>query len=86
MSSDASHDDDFIDDAFGIPCPHCSATGEVNCHCGGDLCVCENYGDAPCPVCLGDGDVSEATYERYEQGRRNNAAAMADALAKAEGK
>lgn len=34
-------------------CSTCNNTGEVDCHCGGDLCVC---GDEvlPCPDCGGD--------------------------------
>ena len=34
-------------------CETCSGMGEVNCYCGGDLCICENYGSAPCPDCGG---------------------------------
>jgi hypothetical protein len=56
-------DDDFPED--WPPCPHCNGTGEVTCHCGGDLCICENYGDAPCPVCQGTGSVSGTVYENY---------------------
>lgn len=37
----------------GEYCHRCSNTGEVNCHCGGDLCVCENYGEMICPRCDG---------------------------------
>lgn len=29
----------------------CGGTGEVNCFCGGDLCVCHNHGAAACPGC-----------------------------------
>lgn len=32
-------------------CEHCQNTGELDCHCGGDLCVCENNGTYPCPHC-----------------------------------
>jgi hypothetical protein len=39
-------DDD--DDAW---CPTCQNTGYLDCHCGGDLCVCENRGEYPCPDC-----------------------------------
>jgi hypothetical protein len=46
---------------------------DVPCHCGGDLCVCENYGYAPCPVCGGEGDVTAERYDRYEANQRRNA-------------
>ncbi len=32
-------------------CDTCGNLGEVNCYCGGDLCVCLNYGSIPCPDC-----------------------------------
>jgi RecJ-like exonuclease len=81
-----SEDQDYdYDDAFGTPCPHCNGDGEVNCHCGGDLCLCENHGDAPCPVCFGEGEVSEATYDRYEEGRRKHVAALRAALSQGGG-
>lgn len=37
-------------------CSTCQNTGEVDCYCGGDLCVCggENGdGTDPCPDCDG---------------------------------
>jgi hypothetical protein len=32
-------------------CEHCHNTGSLDCHCGGDLCVCQNNGEYPCPSC-----------------------------------
>ena len=32
-------------------CETCHGTGIVSCHCGGDLCVCRNHGEMPCPSC-----------------------------------
>lgn len=32
-------------------CDTCQNLGIVDCHCGGDLCVCLNYGEKPCPDC-----------------------------------
>lgn len=32
-------------------CDTCQNTGSVDCHCGGDLCVCDNGGEFPCPNC-----------------------------------
>lgn len=31
------------------PCELCGDTGFVDCRCGGDLCVCDNYGEQRCP-------------------------------------
>lgn len=42
-----SHDDD---DERPY-CDRCSNTGYIACHCGGDLCVCMNQGEMPCPKC-----------------------------------
>lgn len=61
--------DDYLDDEDAT-CPRCDGWGHIDCHCGGDLCVCDNYGDAPCPLCHGDGQVSEATYDKYQAAQR----------------
>lgn len=34
-------------------CERCYNTGELDCYCGGDLCVCERGGTYPCPDCGG---------------------------------
>lgn len=34
-------------------CDYCCNTGWVDCYCGGDLCVCSNNGEYPCPRCDG---------------------------------
>ena len=46
-------DDDGLDDFSGERewCDTCNNLGIILCHCGGDLCVCENYGEMPCPEC-----------------------------------
>jgi|GEM_PF-4791032 len=36
-------------------CDTCNNTGEIDCHCGGDLCVC-GVDVEPCPACDG-GDL-----------------------------
>ncbi|QIF82488.1 hypothetical protein [Brevundimonas sp. 'scallop'] len=64
------------DDRDGITCPRCQGDGTVDCHCGGDLCVCENYGERDCPVCGGDGEVSEMVEAQYEESRRQAYEAM----------
>jgi hypothetical protein len=32
-------------------CDTCGNLGVLICHCGGDLCVCMNQGEYPCPDC-----------------------------------
>lgn len=36
-------------------CYECNNTGFVHCECGGDICVCQEYGNTggerPCPSC-----------------------------------
>lgn len=34
-------------------CEECNNSGEIECWCGGDLCVCMNHGSKPCPACGG---------------------------------
>lgn len=72
--------EDFDEDF--CQCPRCSGWGEVDCRCGGDLCVCTNYGSAPCPLCYGEGEVSEARYEQYLERQRENDRLFAEARAK----
>jgi len=66
--------DDFYDDDLHVPkghvrCPLCYGQQVVNCHCGGDLCVCVNYGEKPCPLCGGEyggeGYVAKAKADAY---------------------
>lgn len=70
--------DDYedYDDDQSERCPRCDGAGEVDCHCGGDLCVCTNYGEMPCPLCHGEGEVSMERAERYMAGRREIAEAL----------
>lgn len=42
-------------------CDLCNNTGEVDCHCGGDLCACGQEVE-PCPGCDG-GDAILGEYE-----------------------
>ncbi len=56
--------DDYDEDDFEV-CPRCMGDREVPCHCGGDLCICDNHGDAPCPTCHGEGEVTHERAERY---------------------
>jgi len=52
-----------------VLCPRCDGHQVVSCHCGGDLCVCENYGEEPCPFCGGEyggeGYVAKEKADRY---------------------
>jgi hypothetical protein len=34
-------------------CEECHNLGTIECLCGGDICVCLNYGEVPCPACGG---------------------------------
>lgn len=70
---DTMDDDDFSE---GVTCPRCSGWGEVNCHCGGDQCYCDNNGTADCPLCYGEREVTEATYEAYQKRQREMMAAF----------
>lgn len=66
-----SDPDDFCDyEPDGILCPRCQGGGTVDCHCGGDLCVCENYGERDCPTCHGEGEVSEEREATYFENQR----------------
>ena len=41
---------------------NCGGTGMLDCHCGGDLCVCHNHGEVECfgcPGCEPDDDRDE---------------------------
>jgi hypothetical protein len=63
------HFDDFDDEADGVLCPRCDGLQTVSCHCGGDLCFCENNGEKDCPFCGGEfggrGYVSEERADAY---------------------
>lgn len=73
-------DEDFDEDF--CQCPRCSGWGFIDCHCGGDLCVCDNYGERDCPLCYGEGEVSEATYIAYQERQSENARLWSEAMAK----
>lgn len=48
-------------------CDTCHNTGEVDCYCGGDLCVCggeTGYGTDFCREC--DGEVASSGGEFYD--------------------
>lgn len=43
--------DDYFDDEEES-CRNCDGWGYTDCHCGGDLCVCEYNGEKPCWTCI----------------------------------
>ena len=69
-----------------VPCPRCDGWRQVECHCGGDLCVCENYGEMDCPMCYGEGIVSEERYQKWAELRREMMAVMRAAWPQADQK
>lgn len=78
---DADHD--HYDDGFDVGCvmcPKCMGQGSVNCHCGGDLCVCENYGERDCPVCHGEGEVTEERSDKWFERQREIHKAFHEAI------
>ncbi len=86
-------DDHFYDYCDGPPdgyvlCPRCDGHQTVNCHCGGDLCVCENYGEKPCPFCGGEYDgegyVTKERADAYLAKQAEYVKAFRDGWAKAE--
>ena len=88
-------DDDFdpYDYEHDIPaghvlCPHCDGQQVVSCHCGGDLCVCENYGEEPCPFCGGEyggeGYVPKEKADAYLAKKAEYHAAFRAAMAETE--
>lgn len=44
---------------------HCGGTGYLNCYCGGDLCVCGNFGEVECPGCPDCEGMDEDEFEDY---------------------
>lgn len=67
---------EYDDRDEGVICPRCMGDGSVSCHCGGDLCVCDNYGERDCPVCFGEGDVSREREGQYLKAEGEAMAAM----------
>lgn len=63
-------------------CPRCDGHGDVDCHCGGDLCGCENEGRAICPLCLDEGEVPKDEADLYLTKRAENHASMMEAWKK----
>ena len=60
----------------GPPCPKCDGFRIVSCHCGGDLCVCDNNGEKDCPLCYGEGVASTARAEKHLKHQREMHAVM----------
>lgn len=67
-------------------CPKCSGQRIVSCHCGGDLCVCDNQGERDCPLCYGEGDVKKERAQKYLSHEREMHAAFQKAWTDSETK
>jgi hypothetical protein len=58
-------------------CEECYNTGELDCYCGGDNCVCMKNGTYPCPHCDGghavddDSDVGYFTPDEIKEFRKS---------------
>ena len=68
--------DHYDDERDGPPCPKCDGWRHVACHCGGDLCVCDNNGERECPLCYGEGVAEPARAEKYLAHQREMHEAM----------
>ena len=51
----------------GMYCDRCANTGEIDCRCGGDLCLC-GRSEIECPRCHG-GCLDEFYEDEQEDGR-----------------
>lgn len=63
---DADRYDDYYDDEIPegmVICDKCNGDGEVNCYCGGDLCVC-GAEEVACPVCRGEQYITKERFEK----------------------
>lgn len=83
IKGDLDHCPAWDDDPERVSCPRCMGDGSVNCYCGGDLCVCENYGEKACPVCGGEGDVTYERSDQYLKAEAENTRIWREAMAKA---
>lgn len=45
----------------------CHGTGMLDCHCGGDLCVCHNHGEVECDGCPDCEDFDDEGYDNDDQ-------------------
>jgi len=51
-------------------CESCNGMGTNQCLCGGDLCICDNYGEYDCPRCDGTGDATMSTGNLWGRNER----------------
>lgn len=73
---DVEYDDDYPEGA--IWCDRCQGSGIAECYCGGDFCICTNYGETECRRCDGKGHYvpTKAQIEFEQQMRDLMAAAL----------
>jgi hypothetical protein len=60
-------------------CATCNNTGYIDCHCGGDLCVCGQE-EIECPECTDGPDDEFWLEEGYDAGEWNNVVNVGDEL------
>ncbi len=84
---DWDHYDHPVPEGYTL-CPRCDGNQTVACHCGGDLCVCDNQGERYCPLCGGEygdeGYVKKEVAEKYLARQREMHAAFQKGWAEAE--
>lgn len=58
-----SYDELFNSEALSRSC---HGTGMLDCHCGGDLCVCHNHGEIDCPGCRDCDDDDGEDWDEWD--------------------
>lgn len=79
-----TYDELFLSDGLG---DSCHGTGVLDCHCGGDLCVCHHHGETDCVGCHDcEGDEWDEWDDYEEDGPLDLEDQLENALNRAEHK
>lgn len=70
MTPEDDYDPYDFEQIEGELCPWCDGHRWVPCHCGGDLCFCDNQGEKDCPLCRGEGEVPKDVYDKFVERER----------------